>query len=420
VNPAGLLKNLNGNMCAQPIMHRICTLSTESASAFTIFSSDSLIDFDRWSGRFNDLVDFHGKNWDEADKIARLKTCLDGPLRRVFDGLKPNEKDTLAHAIKSLRASLDSPQRRELTYHALAVCKQREGESVREFLNRLIPLVDASTVSFTPEAREETLCRALLEKLHPNIGFLLKATTLASKRVFESLCIQAQEAEIMLASAGNPIHSPITLPQSSNLCIQAQEAEIMLASAGNPIHSPITLPQSSNSELVRSIFPVDFPNDNFATWKGNDPNSRYGNQPSYDEYSPRGPPTFNSFQDEAADEQQMNARPFCDYCERIGHWESGCRQRKRDMKGNQNANIPNTDDQATSADTAKNLATEIQKLEANLAQIKIALPANSKHGVNSTQVSVTNTQAGNKAEQARISSWESPSPSTSSSYSYYD
>jgi hypothetical protein len=392
VNPAGLLKNLNGNMCAQPIMHRICTLSTESASAFTIFSSDSLIDFDRWSGRFNDLVDFHGKNWDEADKIARLKTCLDGPLRRVFDGLKPNEKDTLAHAIKSLRASLDSPQRRELTYHALAVCKQREGESVREFLNRLIPLVDASTVSFTPEAREETLCRALLEKLHPNIGFLLKATTLASKRVFESLCIQAQEAEIMLASAGNPIHSPITLPQSSN------------------------------SEQVRAIFPANNQNDNFATWKRNDPNFHYSNQLSYDEYSPRGPPTFNSFQDEAADEQQMNARPFCDYCERIGHWESGCRQRKRDMKGSQNANIPNTD-QASSAETVKNLATEIQKLEVNLAKITAALPANAKHGVNSTQIPLANVQTGNKDDhpkQARISSWESPSPSTSSSYSYYD
>uniref|UniRef100_A0A914HQR3 Uncharacterized protein n=1 Tax=Globodera rostochiensis TaxID=31243 RepID=A0A914HQR3_GLORO len=48
---------------------------------------------------------------------------------------------SVENALDAIREKLDSPQRKEMTKRALMTCRQRESETVREFMARLSPLV---------------------------------------------------------------------------------------------------------------------------------------------------------------------------------------------------------------------------------------------------------------------------------------
>jgi hypothetical protein len=211
----------------EPIV-QINMVSAENNQVLPNFSSDSVIEFDRWTKKFVDFLEFHGEGWTEAKKLSRFKLSLDGMPRRIFDNLAAAEKDTLQNALRNVRAAMDSPQRRELTYQALAACKQKDGETVKTFLDRLIPLVEATSDNHTAAAKEEILCRTLLEKLKPEISFILRMAGLTGRRNFEELCMQAQEAEMMLVNKpkeGNPLQqanavsepNPPSLKETSKL-----------------------------------------------------------------------------------------------------------------------------------------------------------------------------------------------------------
>lgn len=66
---------------------------------------------------------------------------------------------------------------------------------VKTFLDRLIPLVESTSTNLTAAAKEEILCRTLLEKLKPEISFILR---MAGRKNFEKLLMHTQEAEMML------------------------------------------------------------------------------------------------------------------------------------------------------------------------------------------------------------------------------
>jgi hypothetical protein len=163
-------------------------------------------------------LDFYGVGWSEAKKLSSLKLFLDGMPRRLFDNLNADERDTLEKALKNMRNAMDLPQRRELTYQALADCKQKDGETVKTFLERLIPLVEATSVNYTAEAKEETLCRTLLEKLKPDISLILRMAGLAGRKNFEELCMQAQEVEMILVgkSKNNPTQNVNTFTSNNS------------------------------------------------------------------------------------------------------------------------------------------------------------------------------------------------------------
>ncbi|KAL3121667.1 hypothetical protein niasHT_006173 [Heterodera trifolii] len=172
-------------------------LFAESSPSFTIFSGTSPLEFDRWARKFTDLLDCNGRKWDYSEKVARLKACLDGEPRRIFDNLLPAHKATSSEAIQKIKDNLDTPQNKELTYQALSMCKQREGETVDEFSARLIPLIEATTADLTVSASEEVLCRAFLEKLNPNLKFLTRTLSGPVRRDFNILRMNAREAEMM-------------------------------------------------------------------------------------------------------------------------------------------------------------------------------------------------------------------------------
>ena len=106
-----------------------------------IFVDEDASAFDEWSTRFKDYIEVFGTNWTEVEKLNRLKFYLGKTARNIYENLAPSGKNTLQNALINIRSKLDSPHIRELNYKKLAACYQRKGESVAEFIKRLIPLV---------------------------------------------------------------------------------------------------------------------------------------------------------------------------------------------------------------------------------------------------------------------------------------
>jgi hypothetical protein len=147
---------------------RIMTLTTDynlmKMEPYTGLTSTT---FEQWSRKFNDYVEALGRNWNEAEKLGRLKLLLDGTPRQVLDELAAGEKDTLEHALANLKDKIDSPQRKDLAKQNLATCRQRTNEDIQSFTERLLPLVNAAITD--PDARRERTTELFLEKINEGI-----------------------------------------------------------------------------------------------------------------------------------------------------------------------------------------------------------------------------------------------------------
>ncbi|CAK5013779.1 unnamed protein product [Meloidogyne enterolobii] len=121
--------------------------------------------------------------------------------RNIYENLAPSGKNTLQNALINIRIKLDSPYIRELAYSKLASCYQRKGESVGEFIKRLIPLVNSTSSDVTKEVKEETLCRCFIEKVRPEYQRSLQLIApLIGRKCFDKLATYVQELEINFRS----------------------------------------------------------------------------------------------------------------------------------------------------------------------------------------------------------------------------
>uniref|UniRef100_A0A914KZW5 CCHC-type domain-containing protein n=1 Tax=Meloidogyne incognita TaxID=6306 RepID=A0A914KZW5_MELIC len=270
--PAGAINEFKKNPEG---FHYIGMLTTENVPTFTIFSGNTVIEFVRWARKFKDIIECNDK-WDETDKISRLKVCLDGKVRKIFDKIPQAEKATLEGAINKIKENLDTTQNRELIFKALSICKQNEGESVEQFASRLIPMIEATTGDYKGNVSEETLCRTFLEKLSPNLQFLTRTLTGPDRKNFDILLLNAQEAELMLCANPKTTFNP--------LCQITDQA-----TSSNTIY---------NDEFTGDI--------NHKTLWG----SR----------KLKGETTHNY--------GRWDNQPICSYCDKAGHFEINCMKRQ--------------------------------------------------------------------------------------------
>uniref|UniRef100_A0A914MMT7 Retrotransposon gag domain-containing protein n=1 Tax=Meloidogyne incognita TaxID=6306 RepID=A0A914MMT7_MELIC len=281
------------------------------------FSDESIIAYDKWSEKFCDYVGAAGRAWTEPEKVARLKLALADTPRQLFKQLSQQETSTLDLALKSLRAKLDSPQRREITKRTLACCKQRDTETVSEFLKRLIPLVEVVNSSLDENQRKEKICEEFLDRVKPNIGFLIRLVGLSKEKDLDLVRSQAEELETMLASDRGQIHLQNVFPHS----VQALTA--------NPGNQSTSYSMPSRPFFNQNTLRTRYPNANFTPL--NSQNSRY---------TPRSQ-SLNNRNDRWGGNQQQrserkwNNRPFCNFCKRLGHTSYTCRERLSQFRSNQ-------------------------------------------------------------------------------------
>lgn len=181
-------------------VHRLNVLGNEcgpSSPQLGMFLGESVASFDEWMTKFIDCIDVFGSTWNDQEKINRLKLYLGNNTRTLFDSLTATEKSSFQNTVGNIRIKLNSPYLRELAHIKLSNCYQKDGESVNEFIKRLVPLVNAVTDRVAAEVREEMLCRNLMDKVRPDFRqFLEIVGPLIGRKDFAKLSAYLQEFEI--------------------------------------------------------------------------------------------------------------------------------------------------------------------------------------------------------------------------------
>ncbi|KAI3418168.1 hypothetical protein GPALN_010384 [Globodera pallida] len=284
-------------------------------SSLEMFGEESAVEFDDWAERFKDHLTVSGKNFTDQEKVTRFKLCLKDAPRALFKELSPAQTTTLDLAMTTLRAKLDSPQRREIAKRTLTLCRQREDESVAQFLRRLTPLIEATNHSLTEAQRKEKVCEEFLDRLKPSMSFLIRLIGLTQAKSLEVVKAQAEELEALLLinnrgdevsrlsqAAVNVINSRPSQPQWS--------AGLHPGNAGNE--------QGSSGSNMRSAGPFSASNvqrqpPSFMGARGSSRNWAQGRQ-------------------EQVSQSNWSGDRQCQYCGRMGHLVYACQERQADFE----------------------------------------------------------------------------------------
>ncbi|KAH7698195.1 Protein DCT-10, partial [Aphelenchoides avenae] len=159
------------------------------------FTGEGSEPFSHWLRRFNDHAEAHEKPWTDADKLRRLKAYLRGGPREKWDEFTDTEKASFVAATNKLKSVYENSFSKDIAKLNLARCRQRAGESVNDFVERLRKLVKAATVGSTTEVFKERFVEEFLDRLDDEVGFHVKA--LMPKDMQEAVC-QAMRFEGLL------------------------------------------------------------------------------------------------------------------------------------------------------------------------------------------------------------------------------
>uniref|UniRef100_A0A914KG04 Peptidase A2 domain-containing protein n=1 Tax=Meloidogyne incognita TaxID=6306 RepID=A0A914KG04_MELIC len=278
-------------------LHTLNMLHHEGIPSLEVYSDDNIISFDKWGKKFLERIKVFGIKLSEEEKLARLSLFLEDTPKRIFEELSPTQKLTCEMALQSIRKELDSPQRRALSRQALLMCRQHEGESVKDFLSRFRPLAMATAADISGPNKERYLCELLLERLRPNIAFCMKLLNFSqTDRGFEQLCLDLREVEIML-------------PGGTGSMFDMPNQEVHAMQQSNPFNVP---------GKFQSLNPTN-PNRQKLGQRQHNPRRDM----NYRDTRQMRTPT---------NDRRWNNRPICNYCSKVGHFANVCRTRIADFQ----------------------------------------------------------------------------------------
>ncbi|KAL3118444.1 hypothetical protein niasHT_004024 [Heterodera trifolii] len=264
-----------------------------------------------------DYLSVSGKVYTEQEKVTRLKLALRDTPRALFKELLPAQTDTLDSALSELRQKLDSPQRREIAKRTLSLCKQREDETVTQFLRRLTPLVDATNSSLTGDIRKEKICEEFLDRLKPNISFLIRLVGLSRAKDLDLVRAQAEELEALLLM--NKGDEASRLSQAVN-ALNNQSSQSQWSTEANQNNDRAG--QWSSDNNVRGFRPFSGSNATRQQRRGRGGRGRSRN--------------WGGGRQEQFSQRNWSSNPRCHYCDRAGHFAYNCHQRRANFRGNSN------------------------------------------------------------------------------------
>ncbi|KAL3103720.1 hypothetical protein niasHT_013994 [Heterodera trifolii] len=302
-----------------PTLFGLNMLSSGSTvgSGLEMFCEESVFAFDDWAERFKDYLSVSGKAYTEQEKVTRLKLALRDTPRALFKELLPAQTDTLDSALSELRQKLDSPQRREIAKRTLSLCKQREDETVAQFLRRLTPLVDATNSSLTGDIRKEKICEEFLDRLKPNISFLIRLVGLSRAKDLDLVRAQAEELEALLLM--NKGDEASRLSQAVN-ALNNQSSQSQWSTEANQNNDRAG--QWSSDNNVRGFRPFSGSNATRQQRRGRGGRGRSRN--------------WGGGRQEQFSQRNWSSNPRCHYCDRAGHFAYNCHQRRANFRGNSN------------------------------------------------------------------------------------
>uniref|UniRef100_A0A914GZI6 RNA-directed DNA polymerase n=1 Tax=Globodera rostochiensis TaxID=31243 RepID=A0A914GZI6_GLORO len=294
-------------------------------SSLEVFGEESLFAFEDWAERFKDYLSVSGKNWTDEEKVTRLKLALKDTPRALFKELLPAQIRTVDDALNALRAKMDSPQRREIAKRTLSLCKQREDETVVQFLRRLSPLVEATNPSLSCDQRKEKVCEEFLDRLKPNMSFLIRLVGLTQAKNLEVVKAQAQELEaLLLANKGDEIS------RFTQVVNAMRDQPAPAPAQHNPAPPPFS-PGTSGSSGGQQH------NSNWRNSGGQQNSNTWGFRPftssdvQRQRFNNRGRGNFQNWgrgRQEGMSQRNWSSSPVCYHCHRTGHLAYACNARR--------------------------------------------------------------------------------------------
>uniref|UniRef100_A0A914H5U7 B30.2/SPRY domain-containing protein n=1 Tax=Globodera rostochiensis TaxID=31243 RepID=A0A914H5U7_GLORO len=319
---ASALAQVGGKSDSQRTVHGLNMLSGPSINSnLEVFGEDSVYAFDDWAERFKDYLSISGKNWDPVEKVTRLKLALKDTPKALFKELTVAQTADVDTALSALRAKMDSPQRREIAKRNLTLCRQREDETVTQFLRRLTPLVESANPSLTDTQRKEKVCEEFLDRLKPNVSFLVRLVGLTQAKNLDVVKAQAEELEaLLLANKGDESGRWL---QSVNALRDQSAAGHSEPQARHPAESQGAPPTGMN---VRSFRPF--------TAADAQQRQRFGQRRGGFQSRGRTP----QWQQQQFSQRNWSNAPVCYHCRRTGHFAHACRERRAQFQDNRVAN----------------------------------------------------------------------------------
>uniref|UniRef100_A0A914HB88 CCHC-type domain-containing protein n=1 Tax=Globodera rostochiensis TaxID=31243 RepID=A0A914HB88_GLORO len=226
---------------------------------------ESAIEFDDWAERFKDHLTVSGKNFTGTVSGA-------------------NHNAGLGHDCTQSQAGLSSIQ----------------------FLRRLTPLIEATNQSLTETQRNEKVCEEFLDRLKPNMSFLIRLVGLTQAKSLDVVKAQAEELEALLL-------------------VNRGEEVSRLSQAVNVINSRPSQPQWSAGPSPGAA--------------GNEQGPSGSNTRNFGQFSaPNGqkqPPSFGGERGGFRSQNNWSGYRQCQYCGRMGHLAYACHEWQADFEDDQ-------------------------------------------------------------------------------------
>nr|CAD2208711.1 unnamed protein product [Meloidogyne enterolobii] len=138
------------------------------------YDGNPSISFSKWIEKFKDILTLLTTPLTEAQKLARLRFCLDGQARTLYDSIDP-APNTLEEAIQFLKTRFENGNTKIIARQALSICKQAPGEPVFDFSNRLNEAVRAALSGENEQTIKKRLLEEFLDRITPELQFQVKA-----------------------------------------------------------------------------------------------------------------------------------------------------------------------------------------------------------------------------------------------------
>ncbi|KAL7076970.1 hypothetical protein ACQ4LE_003721 [Meloidogyne hapla] len=158
------------------------------------YDGNPALSFSKWSEKFKDILSLLTTPLTEAQKLARLRFCLNGQARSVYDSIDPAPV-TLEGAILVLKARFENGNTKIIARQALSICKQNPGEPVFDFSNRLNDAVRTALTGENEDTIQKRLLEEFLDRLVPDLQFQVKSHRPTN---FGLAYEQAQHFELLL------------------------------------------------------------------------------------------------------------------------------------------------------------------------------------------------------------------------------
>ena len=286
-------------------------LSLEVPLKLTAFTGTGDILFSNWLRKYEDYADI--KNWSDIEKARNLKFFLSDLAREKYEDFDSSIKSNYIDIIGKMKALFESSKMRHVARQSLLACRQKIGESVNTFTERLTRAVKAATVGLNTNTVKEVMLDQFLDKLLPDIAFHVCD---AEPATFEEAHIKALHVENLLEARKRARASYLT----DTLPITSDVAQVDQLS--NTVFELNRIKQGLQ-EIVASQVPAPnadrhISNSNPNFFRSRDMRAQASNNRYYDN---------RIVQQNRRFERNYDTRPYCTYCKRLGHLAYNCYQR---------------------------------------------------------------------------------------------